>query len=77
MFIHNINQTNLEFYLLPSQEVNLWKLMGDFNLHGITAPGIKFCYSSFFISWSEGEKSQNIIYFKLFQFGNLLTFSWK
>lgn len=21
------------------QEINLWKLMGDFNLHGITAPG--------------------------------------
>lgn len=24
------------------QEVNLWKLMGDFNLHGITAPGRVF-----------------------------------
>jgi isovaleryl-CoA dehydrogenase len=21
------------------QEVNLWKLMGDFNLHGLTSPG--------------------------------------
>jgi len=26
---------------LWEQDVNLWKLMGDFNLHGITVPGEK------------------------------------
>ncbi|PWA49078.1 isovaleryl-CoA dehydrogenase [Artemisia annua] len=26
------------------EDVNLWKLMGDFNLHGITAPGLGYLY---------------------------------
>lgn len=29
------------------QDVNLWKLMGDFNLHGITAPGEPISYPFF------------------------------
>ncbi|MCD7453683.1 2-methylacyl-CoA dehydrogenase, mitochondrial [Datura stramonium] len=33
-FAEKIDRTNS----FP-EEVNLWKLMGDFNLHGITAPG--------------------------------------
>ncbi len=28
-------------FFLWEQDVNLWKLMGDFNLHGITVPGEK------------------------------------
>lgn len=32
--------TSFWLCLILFQEVNLWKLMGDFNLHGITAPGI-------------------------------------
>jgi hypothetical protein len=39
------------------QEVNLWKLMGDFNLHGLTSPG-KFSSSLYImktISISELE----------------------
>lgn len=33
------------------QEVNLWKLMGDFNLHGITAPGrLSSCYVRAFLT---------------------------
>lgn len=31
--------------LFTVQEVNLWKLMGDFSLHGITAPGKAAAYS--------------------------------
>lgn len=40
--ITTTNNDNFTF----SQDVNLWKLMGDFNLHGITAPG-KVVYFKF------------------------------
>ena len=33
---------NLKDGIQSLQSVNLWKLMGDFNLHGITAPGNAF-----------------------------------
>jgi hypothetical protein len=33
------------FFVFLFQEVNLWKLMGEFSLHGITAPGRVFIIS--------------------------------
>lgn len=51
------------------QDVNLWKLMGDFNLHGITAPGrtIIHCIKG---SFGNQETWKWVIFFK-----NILIFS--